>query len=116
MADRFFFNQRIQNSRVARPVSSRVFGWLTVIAVAGSLLTCGFVISARQHFEAVTVGYEGERLRRQVSQLEDKLRQLEVQHGRATLPAELERRAAPLGFSRPRIKSAQVKEAETRRR
>jgi hypothetical protein len=106
MRDRVFAKKRINNSPVARPVSSRVFVWLTVIAVAGALLTCSFVISARQHFQAVTMGYESEQLRRQLSQVEDKLQKLELERARATSPIELERRASALGLSRPKQKRA----------
>jgi len=48
-----------------------VFVWLTIITIAGALLSCGFVISARQHFEALSIGYESEELRRQSFQLEE---------------------------------------------
>lgn len=105
MTSRFFLNKQIRNTRVARPVSGRVFAWLAVIAIAGSLLTTGFVMSARRHFEAVTLGYEGERLRQEAAALEFKLRKLEYERARASTPLELERRARSLGLERPRFKS-----------
>jgi hypothetical protein len=101
MTDRFFPEKKISNVPVARPVSSRVMGWLAAIGVAGALLSCGFVISARQHFEAISVGYQSEELRRQSSQLEERLRQLELEYARASSPLEIERRAQKLGLERP---------------
>jgi len=101
MTDRFFPEKQISNVSVTRPVSSRVMGWLAAIGVAGALLSCGFVISARQHFEAISVGYQSEELRRQSAQLEERLRQLELEYARAASPVEIERRAQKLGLERP---------------
>ena len=101
MTDRFYPEKQISNVPVARPVSSRVMGWLAAIGVAGALLSCGFVISARQHFEAISVGYQSEELRRQSAQLEERLRQLELDYARASSPVEIERRAQKLGLERP---------------
>jgi hypothetical protein len=101
MTNRFFPENQINNARVSRPVSGRVFLWLAVIAVAGTLLSSGFVISARQHFEAVSLGYQSEELRRQARQLDEKQKQLELEHARATSPVEIERRAGKIGLKRP---------------
>jgi hypothetical protein len=106
MTDRFFPEKQISNVPVARPVSPRVMGWLAAIGVAGALLSCGFVISARQHFEAISVGYQSEELRRQSTQLEEKLRQLELEYARAASPVEIERRAQKLGLERPNKKTS----------
>jgi hypothetical protein len=107
MTARFFPEKRISNIPVARPVSSRVMGWLAAIGVAGALLSGGFVISARQHFEAISVGYQSEELRRQSEQLEERLRQLELDYARASSPLEIERRAHKLGLERPDKKTAE---------
>jgi hypothetical protein len=101
MGNRFYFDKGIRNSRVARPVSGRVFNWLTIIAAAGLLLSCGFVLSARKHFEAIAVGYKGEEMRRQSAQLEERLRALEMDYARESSPFEIERRASQLGLQRP---------------
>lgn len=101
MTDRFYPDKQISNVSVARPVSSRVMGWLTAIVVAGALLSCGFVMSARQHFSAVSIGYQSEEFRRQSDQLEERLRQLELEYSRASSPLEIERRARKLGLERP---------------
>jgi hypothetical protein len=101
MTDRFFPDKKITNETVARPVSSRVVGWIVAIGIAGALLSCGFVISARQHFEAISVGYQSEEMRRQSALLEERLRQLELEYARASSPVEIERRAQKLGLERP---------------
>ncbi|HWN98816.1 MAG TPA: hypothetical protein VNS63_06045 [Blastocatellia bacterium] len=112
MADRFFPDKRIENMPVARPVSRRVLAWLSIVVVAGGLLCCGFIISARHHFEAISLGYQSEELRRQASQLEEKLRQLELEYSRAASPVEIEKRAQKIGLERPDKKTAETSPAK----
>ncbi|MCI0486165.1 MAG: hypothetical protein L0229_06145 [Blastocatellia bacterium] len=107
MADRFFPDKQIQNAPVARPVRARIFAWMIVIAVAGTLVSSGFIISARKHFKAVELGYQNEDLRREAIQLEEKKRQLELERARALLPPEIERRARNLGLERAGKATAQ---------
>jgi hypothetical protein len=78
-----------------------VFRWLTVIAVAGALVSCAFVMAARQHFQAISIGYQTEELRKQSSQLDERLRQLELEYSKAASPFEIEKRASQLGLTRP---------------
>lgn len=103
MSDRFFPNKGIQNSRVTRPVSAKVFGWLAIAAIAGSLICTSFVVSARQHFTAVSAGYQREQLRQQAAVLDQQLKKLELQRSEATNPIELEKRAAKVGMHRPTL-------------
>ena len=105
MTDRFYPDKQIQNARVARPVSGRVIAWLAIIAIAGALVSGGFVISAGQHFEAVQLGYQSEELRREATELDEKLRQLELQYARAASPVEIEKRAQKIGLERPKPKA-----------
>ena len=100
MTYRYHHNKGIRNATVHRPVNPRVFKWLTVIAVAGALLSCAFVMAARQHFQAISIGYQTEDLRKQSSQLDEKIRQLELDYSRAASPFEIEKRAAELGLTR----------------
>ena len=109
MTNRFYPEKQIQNSQVARPVSGRVFVWLTVITVAGALLSCGFVISARQHFEAISIGYQSEELRRQAFQLEEKRRQLELDYARASSLVEIEKHARKIGLEQPHINASNIR-------
>ncbi len=106
MTNRFYLDKQIHNSQVARPVSGRVFVWLAILTVAGALLSCGFVISARQHFEAISIGYQSEELRRQAFQLEEKRRQLELDYARASSPIEIEKRARKIGLEQPHSNAA----------
>jgi cell division protein FtsL len=108
MTNRFYPDKQIRNTQVARPVSSRIFVWLTVIALAGALLSCGFVISARQHFQAISVGYQNEELRRQAAQLEEKRRQLELEYARLASPVEIEKRAQKIGLAQPQNQSNNI--------
>jgi hypothetical protein len=101
MTGRIFPRKQIRNSQITRPVSARVFAWFAVIGITGSVVTFGFVMSARQHFEAVTLGYRSEQLREQVMNLEEKLRKLELERAKASSPLELERRAKAIGLGRP---------------
>jgi hypothetical protein len=109
MTDRFFPHKPIHNSRVARPISAHIFVWLALIAVAGALISCGFVISAGQHFDAVKLGYESEELRRQTADLEERKRQLETERGSVSSPIEIERRAKRLGMQRPNSGKKQIR-------
>ena len=103
MTHRFYHQNEIRNATVARPVSPRVFAWLAVIAIAGALISCGFVISARQHFNAIELGYQSEALRREEAELQEKRRQLSLELERASSPVAVEKRARKMGLGRPPI-------------
>ncbi|MBI3650194.1 MAG: cell division protein FtsL [Acidobacteria bacterium] len=109
MTSRFIPTKPIHNAGVKRPVSVRVFVWLAIVAVIGTLICSGFVISARQHFEAVSVGYKSEELRQQEQQLSEKVRRLELERNRITSPIEMEQRAFKLGLVRPLAKKAEIR-------
>ena len=101
MSDRFIPSKPIQNASIKRPVSVRVFVWLAIFAITGALISCGFVISARQQFEAISLGYQSEELRQQEAQLQEKLKSLELKRDIITSPKEMEQRARKLGLVRP---------------
>jgi hypothetical protein len=109
MTNRFYPEKQIRNSQVARPVSGRVFVWLTIITLAGALLSGGFVISARQHFEAISIGYQSEELRRQAFQFEEKQRQLELDYARAASLSEIEKHARKIGLEQPHINTSNIR-------
>ena len=109
MTNRFYPDKQIRNTQVARPVSSRVFVWLTVIALAGAILSCGFVISARQHFQAISVGYQSEEMRKQTAQAEEKRRQLELEYARMSSPVEIEKRAQQFGLAQPVTQASAIR-------
>jgi hypothetical protein len=101
MTNRFIPSKPIQNASVKRPVSMRVFVWLAIFAITGALISCGFVISARQQFEAISLGYRGEELRQEEARLQEKLRNLQLKRDIITSPKEMEQRALKLGLVRP---------------
>lgn len=101
MSDRFFLNKGIRNSRVVRPVSARVFVWLAMAAVIGTVICTSFVVSARQHFEAVSAGYQREQLRQQAAVLQETLKRLNLERSEASSPATIERQAQKEGLQRP---------------
>ena len=115
MNNRFFAQKQIKNARVVRPVSAKVFVWLAVIAIVGSLISCGFMISARQHFQAVTAGYDKESLRQQSAVLEEKVRKQELDLAQVSCPIEMERRARQLGMDRPGVNSGKIQRPSTER-
>lgn len=98
---RYYPNKGIQNSNVHRPISARVIGWFIILSTAGLLLLGGFVLGARKHFDAVDMGYESESLRREANQLNERLRQLELEYDRIASPEEIEKRAKRMGLHRP---------------
>jgi cell division protein FtsL len=109
MTNRFFIDKQIRNAQVARPVSGRVFAWLTIITVAGALLSAGFVISARQHVEAISTGYDSEALRRQATEIEEEIRRLDYEYASATSLPEIERRAKKMGLEQPKVKTGNIR-------
>ncbi len=109
MSSRFIPTKPIRNSSVKRPVSVRVFVWLAIFAVIGTLICSAFVISAQQHFEAVSIGYTGEELRQQEAQLQERVNHLELERNRITAPIEMEKRALRLGLVRPLSKKAEIR-------
>lgn len=98
MKDRCYFDKRIRNNHVERPISSRVFAWLATIAMLGAVISFGFVMSARQHFRAVELGYETEQLRRKAQALEMRKLELELERARLASPVELQKRALEIGL------------------
>lgn len=109
MTSRFIPNKPIKNAGIRRPVSKRAFVWFMVFSIVGILICWGFVISAEQHFEAVTLGFKGEKLRRKESSLEEKQQRLELEYKRITSPIEMERRALKLGLIRPQSQSTNIR-------
>ena len=101
MTSRFIPSKPIQNASIKRPVSVRVFVWLAIFAVTGAIISCGFVISARQQFEAISLGYRGEELRQEEARLQEKLKSLQLKRDMITSPKEMEQRALRLGLVRP---------------
>jgi hypothetical protein len=100
MRNKYRPSRHIQNAPVTRPVSSKVFVWLSAIAIFGTLLSCGFLISARRHFQAVQLGYEKESLRGQAAALEKQVESLELERDRVSAFGEIQKRANRVGMVR----------------
>ncbi|HYL99019.1 MAG TPA: hypothetical protein VEZ90_08705 [Blastocatellia bacterium] len=109
MSDRFFPKKGIQNARVTRPVSPKVFVWLAMAAILGSLICASFVVSAKQHFTAVSAGYDREQLRQQATLLDQQLKRLELQRAQVTSPVEVEKRAEKAGMHRPNVQPSNIR-------
>ncbi len=109
MTNRFITDNQIRNSTVRRSVSARVFVWFIIFSVLGILISCGFFISARQHFEAMSIGYNSEELRREEARLNEKMRRLELEKARVTATVEMEKRARQLGLVRPAAQPATIR-------
>ena len=104
MNTRLLLGKPIQNTRVERPVSSRIFSWMAVVTLIGVFLGSALVISAFQHFESINLGYKTEHFRQQSKELTDNVRKLELERSRIGSPVELERRAKAIGMKRPGTK------------
>lgn len=86
------------NRNVRRERDPRVMKRLAVLLACGLMLTCGFVVAARQQFAAVSYGYQSEELRREHEQLLDAQRRLLLKLEEDASPAQLERAARALGL------------------
>ncbi|HEY6330101.1 MAG TPA: hypothetical protein VI756_12250 [Blastocatellia bacterium] len=98
MYNKYRSSRHFQNAPVTRPVSSKVFVWLSAIAIVGTLLSCSFLISARRHFQAVELGYQKESLRGQAAALEKRVESLELERDRAGSVGEIKKRADHVGM------------------
>jgi len=98
MSDKCFSSREIRNAPVSRPVSGKVFVWLSAAAILGTLISCSFLDSARRHFQAVQLGYERESLRDQSASLEKKLERLELERDQVSSIGEVKKRADNAGL------------------
>jgi hypothetical protein len=98
MIDQRYLAKRIRNNHVERPISSRALAWLATVATLGAIISLGFVMGARQHFEAIALGYQTEQLRQQAQLLELRKLELELERARLASPIELQKRALEMGL------------------
>lgn len=71
---------------------------LALLLVCGLTLAGGFVFAARQHFAAVSYGYQSEALRREQEQLLEEQHRLRLEHEQLVTPARLENAAREIGL------------------
>ena len=68
------------------------------LLMAAAILAIGFLYAGHQHFAALRVGYETEKLRNALTGAKEEQRRLTVQKEIATSPARLEQAARQLGM------------------
>lgn len=83
---------------------------LALMLLCGLVLAGGFVYAAGQHFSALRLGYEGEKLRTERARLLDQHRRLLLEREVAATPARLE--TAALGLGMRAVQSAQIDPAK----
>ena len=68
------------------------------LLAAAAILAIGFLYAGHQHFAALRLGYETEKLRNSLTGAKEEQRRLTVQREVATSPARLEQAARQLGM------------------
>src|ERR1043165_4756439 len=68
------------------------------LLAAGAILAIGFLYAGHQHFAALRLGYETEKLRNALTDAKDEQRRLTVQKEVVASPARLEQAARQLGM------------------
>lgn len=89
---------RHRNAPIGREKDKDAFFRLGLLLVVGLVLACGFVYAGRQHFTALKLGYETEKLRSERNQLAEERRRLMLQREEAASPVRLEQAAKQLGM------------------
>ena len=79
---------------------------LALMLLCGLVLAGGFVYAAGQHFSALRLGYEGEKLRAERAKLLEQQHRLLLEREVAATPARLE--SAALGLGMRAVQSAQI--------
>lgn len=94
--------RRVPSKHRNRPlVRERDHGALTrlgLVLVCGLVLASGFVYAGVQHFGALRIGYETEKLRADLEKAQQEQRRLVLQREAAASPVRLERAARQLGM------------------
>ena len=101
MAARYVYNQKVRNAPIRRRLDHRFLTRVMVAACLGSMLTFGYVYSARCHFSVIELGYQTQRRRAELEQHSEQRRVLELERARARAPEQIERRARRLGLRAP---------------
>ena len=87
-----------RNNLVKRELDPRALMRLALLLLAGLLLACGFVYAGGQHFAALRLGYETEKLRSALTAGREDQRRLILEREAAVSPARLELAARKLGM------------------
>ena len=89
---------RQKNSLIHRERDRNLIQKLAALLVCGLVLSSGFVYAAREHFAALQLGYQSEKLRGERQQLLEDQRRLLLEREEAASPLKLERAARRLGM------------------
>ena len=89
---------RHRNAPVARERDHGALKRFSFLLVCGLLLAGGFVYAGGQHFAALKLGYQTEKLRSALTEAREEQRRLTVEKEIAASPARLERAARQLGM------------------
>jgi len=89
---------RHRNAPVVRERDRGALKRFSLPLLAGMVLAGGFLYAGRQHFAALRLGYETEKLRKALTDAKDEQRRLSVQKEMAASPARLEQAARMLGM------------------
>ncbi len=87
-----------QNNPVARELDHDALVRLALLLVCGLAIAGGFLYAGRQHFAALSYGYETENLRKIRDELAEDRRRFLLEREGAMTPARLERAARRLGL------------------
>src|SRR5512141_585725 len=89
---------RYRNTPFVREREQGALVRLALILGCGLILAGGFVYAGIQHFGALRLGYQTEKLRAQLNSAKEEQRRLTVEREAAASPGRLERAARQLGM------------------
>ena len=89
---------RQRNAPVARERDRGALKRFSVLLACGLILAGGFVYAGGQHFAALKLGYQTQKLRNALTDAREEQRRLTVEKEIAASPARLERAARQLGM------------------
>jgi len=87
-----------RNALIVRERDRDALKRLSLLLIAALVLAGGFVYAGVQHFAALRLGYETEKLRNALTDAKEEQRRLTVQKEIVASPARLERAARQLGM------------------
>lgn len=89
---------RHRNTPVARERDRGALKRFSFLLACGLIIAGGFVYAGGQHFAALRLGYQTEKLRTALTEAKEEQRRLTVEKEIASSPARLERAARQLGM------------------
>ena len=87
-----------RNASLARERDRSALKRFSSVLTAAAILAVGFLYAGHQHFAALRLGYETEKLRHALTDAKEEQRRLTVQKEAVSSPARLEQAARQLGM------------------